>query len=457
MKNDYYPKHYCGVFGIKGTPNAAENAYYGLYALQHRGQESAGIVSTDGKAFFEHKGMGLVPNIFTASALNALPGNMAVGHTRYSTAGSSEIKNAQPLPVECKLGLIALAHNGNLTNTRVLRAELERHGAVFQTTTDSELMLLIIAQSDALTLDQAILDMMEKVEGAYSLVIMTKDALIAVRDPHGFRPLSLGTLDGNPVIASETCAFDIIGARFERDVKPGEVVIFDKNGMRSLMARSQFERSFCSFEWVYFGRPDSKMGGRKVYNMRSAIGEQLAKEYPIKADIVVPIPDGGVWAAAGYAEAMGIKLVNAFVRNHYVGRSFINPTQTGRDKTVIFKLNLIPELVTGKSVIIVDDSIVRGTTSRLRVKKIKEAGAREVHVLISCPPHMHSCYYGIDFPDRSKLVAVSHTNEQIRKMLGVDSLGYLSREGLASILGPGHCMACWDGNYPVTSKDAIVT
>jgi amidophosphoribosyltransferase len=458
---NYYPKHYCGIFGVKDMPNAAELAYYGLYALQHRGQESAGIVSTNGKSFYEHKGMGLVPNIFTGSVLQALGGNtvkMAIGHNRYSTAGGSEIKNAQPLSVECKFGPIALAHNGNLTNTRPLRAELESHGALFRTTTDSEIMLILLAQSDASSLDQAILDMMERVEGAYSLVIMTRDALIAVRDPHGFRPLSLGTLDGNPVVASETCAFDVINARFEREVKPGEVVIFEGNKTRMLTAQNQSEkkpeRSFCAFEYVYFARPDSIMGGRDIYSVRFAMGERLANEYPIDADIIVPIPDGGVCAAKGYAKATGIELVDAFIRNHYVGRSFIKPTQSERDKTVTFKLNLISNLVRDKRVVIIDDSIVRGTTSRTRVKRIKEAGAREVHCLVSCPPHRYPCYYGVDFPDRSKLAAASHSTEEIRKNLGLDSLGYLSEEGLVGILGLGHCTACWSGRYPVTSRDA---
>jgi len=453
-----YPKHYCGIFGIQGMPDAAKYAYSGLFSLQHRGQESAGIVTCHDGMFFKHHGMGLVSQVFTDAILrDHLRGDTAIGHNRYATTGNSEIRNAQPLSIQCKHGDIALAHNGNLTNTRALKAELEKSGAAFQTTTDSEVMLLLLAQSEA-PLDQAILDMMDRVEGAYSLVIMTKDLLIAVRDPHGFRPLSLGMLDGNPVIASETCALDTIGAHFEREVDPGEIVIFEGNKKpRTLTARSHPKKSFCSFEHVYFAHPDSIIGGRSVYSIRKEMGHQLAREHPIEADLVMPVPDSGICAALGYHEESGIQFDLAFIRNHYVGRSFIQPTQVIRDFDARIKLNLIVSLVKGKRVIIVDDSIVRGTTSRMRVKTIKEAGAREVHMLISCPPHRYPCYYGIDFPDRSKLVAANHTVEEIRKNLGLDSLGYLSEEGLSQILGPGHCMACWNGKYPVTSKDAMAT
>ncbi|MDE2188565.1 MAG: amidophosphoribosyltransferase [Patescibacteria group bacterium] len=442
-----YPKHYCGIFGIKDMPRAAEYAAYGLHAIQHRGQESAGIASTNGDKFFEHKGMGLVLRIFDNRILSGLEGQTAIGHNRYATTGKSELKNAQPLSVQCKRGGIALAHNGNLTNTKALRTELENHGVAFQTTTDSEIMLALLAQSDK-PLDQAILDMMSKVEGAYSLVIMTETALIAVRDPHGFRPLSLGTLDGNPVIASETCAFDIIGARFEREVEPGEIVIFESNNVHTQRVANLPQRTLCAFEKVYFDRPDSKIDGQSVYGIRFAFGERLAKEYPIQGDIVVPILDGGKYAALGYAKASGIQLVEAFVRNHYEHRSFIQPNQSERDRTAEFKLNLIPELVRGKRVIIIDDSIVRGTTCKSRIKKVREAGAHEVHVLVSCPPHIHPCYYGIDFPDQSKLIAANNTQDEIRKKLDLDSLGYLSMEGFMEVLGQGHCLACWNGNYP---------
>ena len=450
-----YPKHYCGVFGIKGPQNAAEYAYSGLFALQHRGQESAGIISTDGKQFFRHVDMGLVRDVFNESTLRSLKGTMALGHNRYATTGESKVGNAQPLSIECKRGKIALAHNGNLTNTAALKAELANQGAAFLTSTDSEVMLLLLARSDSnAPIGQAILDMMAKVEGAYSLVIMTEDALIAVRDSHGFRPLSIGTLDGKPVIASETCAFDMIGAKFERDVSPGEVVIFRGNGRETLQAPNQPEKAFCAFERIYFARPDSIMEGTDVYSTRFAMGTQLAEEYPIDADIIVPIPDGGVCAAMGYAKARGIEFIQAFVRNHYVGRSFIGPDQAKRLKIVNFKLNLIPRLVKGKRVVIVDDSIVRGTTCKARVKKVREAGAREVHLLVSCPPHMYPCYYGIDFPDPTKLIARSNTQEQIRVALGLDSLGYLSEEGLVKVLGTGHCLACWNGRYPVAPKNA---
>ena len=451
-----YPSHYCGVFAVKDVPNAARYVGSGLYALQHRGQESAGIISTNGDDFFEHKEMGLVPQVFSDKILRSLKGAMAIGHNRYATTGGSEVKNAQPIFVSCKRGLIALAHNGNLTNTRALRADLENKGAAFQTTTDSEIMLLLLAQSEA-PLSEAVLKMMEKVEGSYSIIIMTPDTLIAARDPHGFRPLSIGTLDGNPIISSETCAFDVISARFERDVEPGEVVVFHGNKMEThMLPRSNSEQTlehFCAFEKIYFARPDSIMDGKSVYSTRFAMGEKLAEEYPIDADIVVPIPDGGVCAAMGFAKARQMELVQAFVRNHYVGRSFISPTQSGRDVAVNFKLNLIPELVKGKRVVVVDDSIVRGTTSHARVKTLKAAGAREVHMLISCPPHKHPCHYGIDFPDPTKLIATKSSKEQIRITLGLDSLGYLSEAGLVATLGAkGHCLACFNGSYPLVPK-----
>ncbi len=452
--NTNYPQHYCGVFGIKDMPQASNYAFNGLFALQHRGQESAGIISTDGKEFHKHIAMGLVREVFIDPILTSLKGTMAIGHNRYATTGESRVGNAQPLSVACKLGKIALAHNGNLTNTAALRTDMENRGAAFQTSTDSEVMLFLLAQSDG-PLELAIRDMMAKVEGAYSLVIMTEDSLVAVRDPHGFRPLSIGTLDGNPVIASETCAFDMIGARFERDVEPGEIVIFKENTVRSLQADDRPSTSFCAFEKIYFARPDSNMGGKSIYDLRVEMGKRLALEYPIEADAVVPILDGGYHAAHGYAQARGIELVEAFVRNHYALRSFIKPTQAGRDLTVNFKLNLIPSLVKGKRVVIVDDSIVRGTTCRARVKKVRQAGAREVHLLVSCPPHMHPCYYGIDFPDPSKLIAANHTREQIRVDLGLDSLGYLSEGGLIEVLGPGHCLACWNGKYPTAHEDAV--
>ncbi len=445
-----YPKHYCGVFGIFGSAHAAEHTYHGLYALQHRGQEGAGIVSTDGEHFYEHKDMGLVVNVFSEAVLKKLPGHAAVGHNRYSTTGESSLKNTQPLTIASKRGSVAIGHNGNLTNTLRLRAELEADGAVFHTTTDSEVILHLLARGN-FSLEEAIRAMTKQVEGAYSLVILTDNALIAVRDPHGFRPLSLGRLDDSWIIASETCAFDILNAKFERDVEPGEIVVIEKSGVRSLKTDTALvPKACCAFERIYFARPDSILDGRSVYNTRIAMGKKLAEEYPIDADIVVPVPDSGNYAALGYAEARKIPFVMAFIRNHYVGRSFIDPKQSGRDRAVNLKLNLIPELVKGKRVIVVDDSIVRGTTSKARVRRVREAGAREVHMLVSCPPHRHSCFYGIDFPDPSKLAATKSSNEEIRQTLGLDSLGYLSETGLVEAIGHnGLCTACFNGKYPV--------
>ena len=443
-----YPKHYCGVFGIYGHPNAAELTYYGLYALQHRGQESAGIVTTDGKAFREHKGMGLVPQVFTGDVLHNLVGKTAIGHTRYSTTGASHLRNAQPMTIDCAKGQIAIAHNGNLTNAAPLRDELEAKGLIFQTTVDSEIILYLLAQPE-----NDLVKTVRRIEGAYSLVLMTPTELIGVRDPHGFRPLCIGKLGDAYVLSSETCALDLIQAKFVRDVEPGEIVIINENGITSIPAfPEQKERAFCIFEYVYFARPDSTIANRNVYGVRVEMGRQLARENRIEADIVVPVPDSGNCAALGYSLESGIPFEMAFVRNHYVGRSFLQPSQLIRDFNVRVKLNLIAELVKGKRVIIVDDSIVRGTTSKTRVNNLKEAGAKEVHVLVSCPPHMNPCVYGIDFPDRSKLMAANHTLDEIRRYLNADSLGYLSLDGMVKATGrpkEHFCMACYDGRYPV--------
>jgi len=453
MQSPNHPKHYCGVFGIYGHPNAAELAYFGLYALQHRGQESAGIVACDSRQFREHKGMGLVPQIFEGNILHGLVGHMAVGHTRYSTTGSSHIRNAQPLTVDCARGQIAVAHNGNLTNAALLREELEAKGSIFQTTVDSEIILHLMAQPDGPRGESSLLTAVRRIEGAYSLVIMTEHELIGVRDPHGFRPLAIGKVGDAWVLASETCAFDLIHAKFVRDVEPGEVVIINKDGLRSVQAFPAHERrAFCIFEYVYFARPDSTIANRNVYRVRVEMGRQLARENPIEADLVIPVPDSGNSAALGYSLESGIPYEMAFVRNHYVGRSFLQPSQLIRDFAVRVKLNLIGELVKGKRVIIVDDSIVRGTTCKARVNSLKEAGATAVHVLVSCPPHMNPCVYGIDFPDRSKLMAANHTNEEIRKYLNADSLHYLSQDGMVKATNlprDSFCMACYDGNYPV--------
>ncbi|HEY2953286.1 MAG TPA: amidophosphoribosyltransferase [Verrucomicrobiae bacterium] len=448
-----YPKHYCGLFGIYGHPNAAELTYYGLYALQHRGQESAGIVSCDGHDFFPHKGMGLVSQIFDGKVLHDLVGNMAVGHTRYSTTGSSHLRNAQPLTVDCARGQIAIAHNGNLTNAAQLREELESKGSIFQTTVDSEIILHLMAQPTLGGNENNLVQSVRRIEGAFSLVIMTGEELIGVRDPHGFRPLCLGQVDGAWVLASETCALDLIHAKFVRDVEPGEIVIINGDGLKSIQAFPEHDRrAFCIFEYVYFARPDSTIANRSVYRVRVEMGRQLAREFPIPADIVVPVPDSGNCAGLGYSLESGIPYEMAFIRNHYVGRSFLQPTQLIRDFNVRVKLNLIPELVQNKRVIIVDDSIVRGTTCKARVNNLKEAGAKEVHVLVSCPPHMNPCVYGIDFPDRKKLMAANYSIDEIRKYLNADSLGYLSQAGMVNATGlpkESFCMACYDGNYPV--------
>lgn len=448
-----YPKHYCGVFGIWNHKNAAELTYFGLYALQHRGQESAGIVTWDDEKFRSHIGMGLVPQVFKADALEKLKGASAIGHTRYSTTGSSELRNAQPLITDCKRGRIAIAHNGNLTNAAQLRDELESKGSLFQTTVDSEIILHLLAQPTD-NGENNLVRAVRRIEGAFSLVILTEGELIGVRDPHGFRPLSLGKIGEDTwVLASETCAFDLIEAKFVRDVEPGEIVVINKDGLRSLRAFPQeHPKALCIFEYVYFARPDSTIANQGVYKVRVDMGRQLARENPIEADIVVPVPDSGNCAALGYSLQSGIPYEMAFVRNHYVGRSFLQPSQLIRDFNVRVKLNLIEELVRDKRVIIVDDSIVRGTTSKTRVNSLKAAGAKEVHVLVSCPPHIHPCVYGIDFPDRTKLMAATHTIDEIRQYLNADSLGYLSHEGMVKATGhprSNFCMACYTGDYPV--------
>jgi amidophosphoribosyltransferase len=451
----HYPKHYCGVFGVFGHPNAAELAYFGLYALQHRGQESAGIVTCHEGKFYKHHGMGLVPQIFNdPKILHDLVGSMAVGHTRYSTTGTSNLRNAQPLTVDCARGQIAVAHNGNLTNAAQLREELEERGLVFQTTVDSEIIIMMLAQPQSEGMPSSLVQTIRRIEGAYSLVIMTEKELIGARDPHGFRPLSIGrTAEGAWILSSETTALDLIHAEFVRDVEPGEIVIINDKGLTSIPAfPGHVKKAFCIFEYVYFARPDSVLNGHSVYEVRKAMGRQLAREHNVKADLVIPVPDSGVCAAMGYSEQSGIPYEMAFIRNHYVGRSFLQPTQLIRDFNVRVKLNLIESLVKGKRVVIVDDSIVRGTTCRSRVKTLKDAGAKEVHVAVSCPPHQFPCVYGIDFPDRSKLMAANNTVDEIRQYLNADSLHYLSQAGMVAATGQpkeNFCMACYDGNYPV--------
>ncbi len=445
------PSHECGVFAIYGHPDAALLTYYGLFALQHRGQESAGIVSAKGseRAFQSHKGMGLVAQVFPPGELDRLAGTRAIGHVRYSTTGSSTIKNAQPFTVDTARGQLAVAHNGNLVNAAALRSELEARGSIFQTTVDSEIILHLLAQPHGVG---GGLSALRRLEGAFSIVLMGEHEIIGFRDPHGFRPLCIGKVDGAYVLASESCAFDLIHAEFIRDVEPGEVVIIDNNGIRSEWPFKSGRSAFCIFEYVYFARPDSTMSGVNVSKARVEMGRELARRHPVEADLVVPVPDSGIYAALGFAEELGIPYYPAFVRNHYIGRTFIQPTQIIRDFNVRVKLNLIREAVEGKRVVVVDDSIVRGTTARTRVVNLRENGAKEVHMRISCPPHKHACYYGIDFPDPEKLIANQYSHEEICKYLGADSIGYLEVEGMVRATGRpfnDFCMACFNGDYPV--------
>lgn len=464
------PRHYCGLFGIYGHPNAAELTYYGLYALQHRGQESAGITASDGIDLRTHKGMGLVGQVFDKNILRSLSGHLALGHVRYSTTGSSNIKNAQPLVVDCARGQIAIGHNGNLTNAARLRDELEARGSIFQTTCDSEIVLHLLARPFDGDRVHSLENVMRRIQGAYSLLIMGEDELIGVRDPYGFRPLVLGKLpvtgvEGTAhhiayVLASETCALDLIQAEYVRDIAPGEIILINKDGLHSVnpWAGTQQQHAFCIFEYIYFARPDSNIMGRSVAEVRTNLGRRLAQENPVIADLVIPVPDSGNWAAMGYAEQSGIPYGNAFVRNHYIGRTFLQPSQLIRDFGVRVKLNLINEMVRGKRVVVVDDSIVRGTTARSRVTTLRQAGAKEVHMRVSCPPHMWPCPYGIDFPTRKELMAANNTLEQIRDFLGADSLGYLSWDGMVAATGlpaSEFCTACYTGDYPSPIEDEM--
>jgi len=441
----------CGVFGIFDHGEAANMAYLGLHALQHRGQESAGIVAANTRGMTQERDMGLVADIFTEDRLARLKGRHAIGHTRYSTAGSSQLINAQPFLIDCHRGKMAVAHNGNLLNAAALRLELERQGSIFSTSSDSEVILHLVARSSARTLEGALVDALSRVEGAYSLVFLMRDRLIAVRDPHGFRPLSLGKLDGAMVVASETCAFDLIGAGFVRDVAPGEFLIIDSSGLRSEQPFPPQPTRQCIFEHVYFSRPDSMVFGRSVNQVRRKMGVALAREHPVPADIVVPVPDSGLVAALGFAGESGIPFEFGLVRNHYVGRTFIEPKQEIRHFGVKLKLNAVAALIKGKRVILVDDSIVRGTTSRKIVTMVRDLGAREVHMRISSPPTTGPCYYGVDTPRRDDLIASAHSVEEIRAFIRADSLGYLSLEGLRKAVDDGDtfCAACFDDNYPI--------
>jgi amidophosphoribosyltransferase len=443
----------CGVFGIYGHPEAAKMAYLGLYALQHRGQESAGIAAWDGNRILAFRAMGHVADIFTEAELARLPGALAAGHVRYSTAGASKLVNAQPMLIDCAHGQIALCHNGNLVNADELRDDLVRDGAIFQTSSDTEVILHLYARSKARKPEDALVESLSQIRGAYSLVIATPDRLIAIRDPHGFRPLALGRLGDATVAASETCAMDLIGATWVRDVEPGEIVVVDRDGMRSLKPFPPARQAHCIFEHVYFARPDSYVFGESVNEVRTRFGCLLARESAVAADVVVPVPDSGVCAATGYAEEAGIPLRMGLIRNHYVGRTFIEPQQSIRHFGVKVKLNPVRSILDGRRVVLVDDSIVRGTTSRKIVRMIKAAGAKEVHVRISCPPTVSPCFYGVDTPRRSELIAATHTLDEIRRYLEADSLHYLSLEGLLSAVNSHralYCTACYTGKYPVS-------
>jgi len=456
VEESHRPRHECGVFGVFGHPDAALLTYYGLFALQHRGQESAGIASSAGPGdqFKLHRGMGLVSQVFSENQLEQLPGNRAIGHVRYSTTGSSTFKNAQPFTVETARGQLAIGHNGNLINAMLLRDELESSGSIFQTTADSEIILHLLARPGSNNL----LSSLRRIEGAFSMVIMSEHEVIGVRDPFGFRPLCIGELDGAYVLSSETCALDLIQARYIRDVEPGEVVILSEKGIRSEFPFRSTREAFCIFEYVYFARPDSNIRNTNVSRIRVEMGRELARRYPADADLVIPVPDSGVYAALGFAEELGIPFNQAFVRNHYIGRTFIQPTQLVRDFNVRVKLNLIGEAVKDKSVVVVDDSIVRGTTARSRVVNLREAGAREVHLRISCPPHRFACHYGIDFPDPEKLIANQCTLDEIKEYLGVDSIGYLDVDGMVAATGMQEdtfCLACFTGEYPLQIDPAF--
>jgi amidophosphoribosyltransferase len=442
----------CGVFGIFGHPEAANLTYLGLYALQHRGQESAGIVAADGHRIRVSRAMGQVADAFNEQTLEKLPGHLAIGHTRYSTAGESKIENAQPFLIDCAHGQIAVAHNGNLVNAGELRDRLVQAGSIFQTSSDTEVVLHLYARSKAPSVEEALVESITQLSGAFSLVLLTRNRLIAARDPHGFRPLALGRLGEAWIVCSETCALDLIGASYVRDVEPGELVIISDGGLRSVRLFPASQLAQCIFEHVYFARPDSYVFGRSVNEVRTDLGRMLAREAPTDADVVVPIPDSGVCAAVGFAEEAGLPLRMGLIRNHYVGRTFIQPQQSIRHFSVRVKLNPVRSILEGKRVVLLDDSIVRGTTSRKIVRMVKAAGAREVHLRISCPPTISPCFYGVDTPSKSELIAATHTLDEIRKYVEADSLAYLSLGGLRSAVGPqqnDYCTSCYTGVYPV--------
>ena len=445
-------KDECGVFGIFGHPEAANMTYLGLYALQHRGQESAGIAASDTQQVRVSRAMGYVADTFDGEALAQLPGSTAIGHVRYSTAGESKLSNAQPILIDCAHGQIGICHNGNLVNAGELRHDLVRRGSIFQSSSDTEVVLHLYARSKASSVDDAVVESVSQVQGAFSLVMLTRDRLIAVRDPHGFRPLALGRLDDAVVVCSETCAMDLIGATYVRDIEPGEVLVVGAQGMRSIKPFPPAPLAHCIFEHVYFARPDSYVFGKSVNEVRTELGRILAREQPLEADVVVPVPDSGVCAAMGYAEESGVPLRMGLIRNHYVGRTFIQPQSSIRHFGVKVKLNPVKSILEGRRVILVDDSIVRGTTSRKIVKMVRAAGAKEVHVRISCPPTISPCFYGVDTPQRSELIGATHTLDEITTFLDADTVAYLSLEGLLSAVGnerSSYCSSCYTARYPV--------
>lgn len=452
----------CGVFGIFDGANAAAHTALGLHALQHRGQEAAGIVSFDGRQFYSHRALGLISDNFSSAAtIDKLLGHMAIGHTRYSTTGETLLRNVQPLFAEFTFGGLAIAHNGNLTNAMQLRRDLIKSGSLFQATSDTEVIIHLMARSKATSIEDRLADALKQIEGAYSLVCLTNEAVIGVRDPLGVRPLVLGKLDSAYILASETCALDIIGAQLVRDIEPGEIIIISKEGTRSIKPFAPQKERFCIFEYIYFARPDSLINNRNVYEVRKKIGQELAREMPVKADLVVPVPDSGVPASIGYAAASGIPFELGIIRNHYVGRTFIEPTDHVRHLGVKLKHNANQAMIKGKRIVLVDDSIVRGTTSKKIVSMVRDAGAKEIHVRIASPPTTHSCYYGVDTPERAQLIAALHDVNEMCRLIGADSLAFISIDGLYRAMNearrdntsPQFCDACFTGDYPIELTD----
>jgi amidophosphoribosyltransferase len=462
------PREACGIFGICGHPEAAPITYFGLYALQHRGQESAGISVVKDETIVAHKGMGLVSDVFDMALLEQLAGSCAVGHVRYPTTGSSVLTDAQPFMVRHRNKSYAVAHNGNIVNAHALKNGLEEAGSIFQTTMDSEIFLHLFVKNLGLGFEQALVETVSRLQGAFSFIMLTsRGEVIGIKDPYGFRPLCLGKLNGSYVLASETCAFDLVEAEFVRELDPGEIVIISRDGIKSIKTPNAGQRAFCIFEFIYFARPDSTFYGQNVYLTRKAHGRCLAQEAPVEADFVMPFPDSGTYAAIGYSEASGIPFEMGMIRNHYVGRTFIQPTQSMRDFGVRIKLNPVQQLLKGKDIIIIEDSIIRGTTIKTRVKALRELGVGKVHMRVAGPPHRFPCHYGIDFSTRGELIAAKKTVEELRGYLGLDSLHYLSIEGLLQSTGienptKNFCKACFDGCYPVAfdqslTKDCLET